>query len=159
MELHKRTVNHQLLSYLPMRQPPGSPRDVRRSGYRRKKQDKVVHTPCSQFCTHYHTAGATAALHMHTRCVDAGMYCSRALPHLKCRSSYGIDRPFPATFAMSSGRLRFCFVRRCPGPIRGVRRGRSYWRLRGEDDSLYPPLYLTFEGDKAVHSRRVRPAS
>lgn len=72
-----------------------------------QKQDKVMHTPCGQFCTLYHTAGATAALHMHTRCVGAGMYCSRALPHLKCRSSYGIDRPFPATFAMSSGRLRF----------------------------------------------------
>jgi len=36
---------------------------------------------------------------MHSRCVDAELNCSRALPQLTCRSCYAIDRPFPATFA------------------------------------------------------------
>ena len=46
-----------------------------------------------------------------------------------------------------------------PLPVSYGGRGRNYWRLRGEDDRLYPPLSLTFEGDMAVHSTRAGLAS
>lgn len=65
---------------------------------------------------------------MHTRRANAGVNRSRALPHLKCRSGYGIDRPFPATFAYRAGtceRLGFVLYA-AARPYQG-REGRAPW--------------------------------